>query len=1121
MSPSNRLSVERSGGGRAVFLSYAREDAAAARRIAEALRAAGVEVWFDESELRGGDSWDSNIRKQIKECALFVPIISANTQARLEGYFRLEWRLADRRTELIGKSKAFLVPVCIDDTREAHADVPDSFCAVQWTRLPLRQAQGSEQPGGEASAAFCTRVKALLDGQVGSRPPSSASDTERPRAAAVPSERHPWRIVAAATLIAGVAFALWQPWKKAGAPVAGSSKSGAIAPLSEARALAAKADALFDQDEAPPRENLNLAEQFCKQAIAVDPNDAEIWAIFSRVGSYFVFRTFDRSKERIAQAGDAANRAIRLAPDSFEARYALAYFYRLDDATYPEAERMLRSLLEERPADKRVWRALGYTLRAGTVFSARSRGRVEESLECFRRAAALPGGDPLALQYESAALAQLGRMDEAEKAVDAAIRLKPRGSAPISKANQLLRYRGDVARAREALAKVPVEYLREDYAAFIASQTWWCSREPDKEIDALKAMPRDYLEAVFDGPKGFLMGQAHRLAGRSQAAAVEWRAALQLIEGRLAAQPNHVRLLMWKACLLAHLGEHAEARRLLVTAEELGLSANDCYWAATAALELGNRDKVFALLATATKEPVVVTRPFLRISPTWDPLQDDPRFQSLFNEPEKVGPAGTTRDQKAIAVLPFANRSDDRETEYFSDGISEELLNVLGKVPGLQVAGWTSALSLKGKNPSPAEIGEKLGVGHFVDGSVRRAGSRVQIRARLTRTDNGTQIWSDTYEEELKDIFALQDRIARDVAQKLQLQLGDGAPVAKPVNSHAHALVLEGRHYVRLRESSAYLNAERAFKDAITQDPGFALAYAGVAEVYVMRATYQLQDGASSAEVAADIQRGRAAAERSVALDPLLVSGYSLLAYIFMLEGRDADAEAQYQLAVARNPNHAGMFGWRSVFRLTQGRLDDALREIQDAARLDPLWPMHLALNSEILTYAGRFTEAIKQSDRVIALRPDPFVPNLGTRARALYELGRKDEAVATARLVRARLEQTPRRHADACAIWVLRKAGLEAEATAFAAEVLKKLPGPSYQRGFVLGALGRFGEALPYLEATPRVPRRWLYWDSMWDPWRHTEEFNQLIAKLGCRAEYDNGRETLAHLMKEPSTKK
>jgi TolB-like protein/Tfp pilus assembly protein PilF len=137
---------------RAVFLSYASQDAEAARRICDALCAAGIEVWFDQSELRGGDAWDASIRKRIKECILFVPVISANTNARSEGYFRLEWKLAVDRSHLMATERAFLLPVVIDDTRDADALVPDKFREVQWTRLP----------GGEAPAAFAERVARLL-----------------------------------------------------------------------------------------------------------------------------------------------------------------------------------------------------------------------------------------------------------------------------------------------------------------------------------------------------------------------------------------------------------------------------------------------------------------------------------------------------------------------------------------------------------------------------------------------------------------------------------------------------------------------------------------------------------------------------------------------------------------------------------------------------------------------------------------------------------------------------------------------------------------------------------------------------------------------------------------------
>ena len=141
------------GAPRSVFLSYASQDAEAARRICEELRTAGIEVWFDQSELVGGDAWDQKIRKQILECALFMPVISTNTQSRAEGYFRLEWRLADQRTHLMGKSKAFLLPVCTDATRDTDADVPDSFLAVQWTRLT----------DGNPSAEFLVQVQRLLN----------------------------------------------------------------------------------------------------------------------------------------------------------------------------------------------------------------------------------------------------------------------------------------------------------------------------------------------------------------------------------------------------------------------------------------------------------------------------------------------------------------------------------------------------------------------------------------------------------------------------------------------------------------------------------------------------------------------------------------------------------------------------------------------------------------------------------------------------------------------------------------------------------------------------------------------------------------------------------------------
>jgi len=148
----------------AVFLSYASQDADAARRVCDALRTSGIEVWFDQSELRGGDAWDRRIRQEIHDCALFIPVISANTASRQEGYFRLEWDLADQRTHMLARNRPFIVPICVDATPDAAADVPESFQRVQWTRLPE----------GKTAPEFVERIASLL------RPASAATSARRP-----------------------------------------------------------------------------------------------------------------------------------------------------------------------------------------------------------------------------------------------------------------------------------------------------------------------------------------------------------------------------------------------------------------------------------------------------------------------------------------------------------------------------------------------------------------------------------------------------------------------------------------------------------------------------------------------------------------------------------------------------------------------------------------------------------------------------------------------------------------------------------------------------------------------------------------------------------------------------
>ena len=691
---------------KAVFLSYASQDVAAALRISTALRAAGVEVWFDQDALVGGDAWDAKIRGQIGSCALFMPVISAHTQARPEGYFRLEWKLAAQRTHMISERTAFLLPVLIDATRDAEADVPTEFRAVQWTKLP----------GGETSALFVARVQKLLGGPIA---------------------------------------------------VVATSAPGSAQPSAPAQAAGSGL----------PR--------WVGVALGV--------IVLALIG-YFVTR-----------------------PDA-------------KDAT----------------------------------------------------------------------------------------------TAP-------------------------------------------------KSVAETKTLP------------------------------------------------------------------------------------------------------------VAVPAPV--------------PLPAD----------------------KSIAVLAFENRSTDRDNESFSDGISDEILNLLGKVPGLRVAGRNSAFSFKGKKDTESEIAQKLGVAYVVTGTVQKSGTQVRIAARLTNAADGFVLWSDTLTEDLKDIFAVQDKIAGHIAQNLSLTLRAGSRVTKTVVPEAHGLVLEGRHRWFLRTPEGLEKAEQAFKAAIAIDPNFAQAHAGLADVYVIRATYALQDGqAGLGENVADIQLARVEAQRAIELEPGLAEPYSAIGYVALMEGRFAEADQQFQKALALNPNDTISHAWLSMLRLTQGRLDLGMSEIKKSTELDPLWAVNFASFSETLLIASRLTEALQVTGRVMEMRPDILITNLGYRSRILLALGRTAEAVEVARLIRKNLSRSPRRDADSSAIWVLRQAGQPEEAQAYAEEYSHTLPERSPQRGFVLGALGRFAEALPYLERTPHMPRRRLFWDPMWDQWRDDPRFQQLMVKLGCAAEYKVARETLARMLKE-----
>ncbi len=1123
-----------SGSNQAVFLSYASQDAEAVKKICEALRASGVEVWFDQNELTGGDAWDQKIRKQIKECALFVPIISAATQARREGYFRIEWKLAAQRTHAIADGTPFLLPIVIDATRDDVALVPEEFRAVQWTRLPA----------GETNPAFCAKLKKMLDGEgrdASPRRPSPDSDEKRGRLGetSLPTKSsRPWLVPAILAVAVALVIAIWQPWRNQGGPA--SSMAGTASPnLAQpskpapetAASLAEQARNHYYPFSTP--DSLQLAEESGRRATDLDPQYARGWGVRAGANARYLLRGFvngEAAQQRGRDAQSFANRALALDKNETEALIALGLVARRQNAL-GQAETLFRRVLAVDPNNVQVPSLLS------TVLTLTDRNA--EALVLMKSAVERAPRDPVLHLFLGFVYWSGWNFSKAAAQFETAATVADFPGARVYRAWVLFLQSGDLARLRTMLEEENLIYSAEDGKLAYLLDCGLYERRADRVLEAVGRSANTYFESE-SMPKAWFSALAYEIDRKDNLARQQWLAAEAVVRERLRAEPQDEILRMNLAITLAKLGRAAEARPDF-DAIEAGwreqASPVRAHWLARFYAVTGDAARAVAWLRQSVNRLSAnynsVTVRTLPLDPWWDPIRNTEEFRAFLATPpappqpidEPAPSDGNTSmakpDQKSVAVLAFDNLSGDKDNEYFSDGISDELGNQLGKVPGLRVAGRTSAFSFKGKNVPEAEIAQKLGVAYIVNGTVQKSGTQVRITARLINAADGFQIWSDKFTKELKDVFVLEDEIAGLIAQNLSLKLGYAARPAKVVNPDAHRLVLEGRHFSRLRTTDDFARAEAVFRKALELDPGFAQAHAGLGEVGVMRAAYAMQDGATQREVEADMKLGQTEGERARELDLSMNEAVAVLGYHAILEWRFDVAERQFQKALTLDPNNAATHIWRATLKLCQGQLDEATRELEESTAIDPLWATNLANYAEELVLCQRFAEALPIADRVVALRPDILVMNLGNRCRALYALGRKDEAIETARLIRRNLTKNPRRDADSSAIWVLRQAGLEREASDYGNELLTTLPPATQQRGFVLGALGRFEEALPHLEHTPSISRRRLYWDAIWDPWRQDLRFQQLMVKLGCVEEYKVARETLARMLKEQAAKK
>src|SRR5438874_6215342 len=343
---------------------------------------------------------------------------------------------------------------------------------------------------------------------------------------------------------------------------------------------------------------------------------------------------------------------------------------------------------------------------------------------------------------------------------------------------------------------------------------------------------------------------------------------------------------------------------------------------------------------------------------------------------------------KSIAVLPFVDMSQAKDQEYFCDGISEEILDALAKVDGLRVVARTSSFSFKGKNADVGEVANKLNVENVLEGSLRREGNRIRITAQLINARDGFHLWSDTYERELKDVFAVQDEITRSIVDALKIKLAVAPPSHPRQNTEAYDLYLQGLYFSNKSTEEELRKSVDLFQRSLEKDPNSARAWIGIAKAWIWLADAYVKPLEAYSKV-------KEAASRALALDERNAEAHSYLGETKrILDRNPSGEEEELKRALEIDPNSVDAHMFMSFLKSAQGQLEEAVQEIEEAERLDPLSPPVCFVAVLWYRSADRIEDAITAAQRSIQLDPNYvyFDPPL---ADAYREKGDFNEAVA------------------------------------------------------------------------------------------------------------------------------
>jgi TolB-like protein/Tfp pilus assembly protein PilF len=350
-------------------------------------------------------------------------------------------------------------------------------------------------------------------------------------------------------------------------------------------------------------------------------------------------------------------------------------------------------------------------------------------------------------------------------------------------------------------------------------------------------------------------------------------------------------------------------------------------------------------------------------------------------------PADTVAADKSIAVLPFVNMSSDPEQEYFSDGLSEELLNLLAKIPDLKVASRSSSFQFKDEKIDLTEVARKLNVAHVLEGSVRKSGDQLRITAQLIRADNGYHMWSETYDRSLDNIFAIQDEISAAVVDALKIRLLGEAPRAEVVDPEAYALMLKGRYLHSKWGQENFEKSIEAYQQALEIEPDYAEAWASLSVTYVNQMQSGYRDPAEGLALA------KAAVQRALEINPELPGAWARLSLIqHIFEWNWDAAQASVDKALALDSDSLFVLGAASSLASAQGQHEKALHYIQQSLRLDPLNLVQLYNLADTQRQLGRTEEAERSFRRLLEINPQDWGSHTQL-AIIMLESGRIEQA--------------------------------------------------------------------------------------------------------------------------------